>query len=546
MKKILVVLLALAFAATLFSACGGGNNGGGGGSGWMSAGLARSVDKQFGPVTLGTNGAKKGEVIPATLANDQDGGTHQVNALKGKVNKDAVLEVARFIDEEISPPWLWPPVGSPLPGKKADLVSQLSTLASRHSVDNNPCEDDLDMNGIPTVKEPYCSWADPNCTDPGLCDDPASVKCTQSGKTFDIKFSDCARNYATTSTYTTWTVTNSSTGTTVLSCNGSWQVNCNTAINTQTVTPFTTWSTTSTNTNFVRASGGPSTITTVTDCGSSNQLKGTWTTTTSTYVTGTTCGHPVEITNCSNATTTVASATINTAVTWTSGHTTTLTSAWSSADIWDGAVALNYGVSNVDEQLYHTRYNKLTKVWDQDGTGNGLDTVDNAPFVVLSGEKMEYRVVDPGGWMTGGTTSRYKNVLTQPFPFPYGQENMPDGMEIDRLNVQVDHDGKSGTVFPTGKYTAKRGEDWEDGMFAFSDGGSAIVKFYGATFISGDTTGEVFDLNFFDKDNPGNYLCETAQGTPCVVQVHIGYTTRLLDILSSTCADVKPDTGIKY
>ena len=544
MKKILVVLLAVAFAATLFSACVGGDNGGGGGSGWMSAGLARSVDKQFGPVTLGTNGAKKGEVIPATLANDQDGGTHQVNALKGKINQDAVLEVTRWIDEEISPFPLWPPVWSPLPGKKADLVSQLSTLASRHSVDNNPCEDDADMNGIPTVKEPFCDPStDPNCTDPGLCDDPASVKCTQSGKTFDIKFSDCVQNYEYSTTFTTWTWTNSGTGTTTQTCAGVWQVNCNTAINTQTVTPFTTHTTTSTYLTFIRNSGGPSTITTVTDCGSSNAVHGTLTLSTSTYLTGTTCGHPVEITNCNNATTTVVSPTIqNTGVitATTGGHTTTITSVWSSADIFNGGVALNYGVSNVDEQLYHTRYNKLTKVWDQDGAGNGLDTVDNAPFVVLSGEKMEYRVVNPSGFPTLGTTARYKNQGNVP-----GFNLAPDGMEIDHLNVQVDHDGKAGAVFPTGKYAAKRGWDYEDGMFAFSDGGSAIVKFLGAAFISSDATGEVYDLYFFDKDNPGDFLCETSQGTPCVVRVHIDYTTRLLDILSSTCADVKVDTGIK-
>jgi hypothetical protein len=532
MKKILVVLLALAFAATLFSACAGGDNGGGGGSSWMGAGLARSVDKQFGPVTLGANGAKRGEVVPATLANDQDGGTHQVKALKGKVNKVAVLDVVRLIDESWLGPMAWGG-GINLPGKKGDLVSKISTLASAHSVDNNPCEHDSNMNGIPDVKEARCdAVTDPTCT--GLCDDPASVKCTGSGKTFNIKFSDCVQ----VDTSTTWTVTSVSTDTTTVSCAGVWQVKCDTAATVdQTLTVFTTNTTTTTNSNFVPNAAGPSTE--VTDCGST--IAGTWTTTTNTHtgVVTNTCG-PVVITNCTDATMDTTNATmVNT------GVVTDTTGTWittSTATIWNGGVALNYGVSNTDEQLYHTRYNKLTKVWDDNGAVGGFATVDNAPFVTLSGQKMEYRVVDPDGFATDGTTCRYLNGPAVP---RFNCED--DGMEISHVNVMLDFDGKDGTVYPTSKvYPTKRGMDWEDGMFVFTGAGSAIVNYLGSNLVDIDDTGVTLDLFFFDKDNPGDYLCETSGGTPCVVQVKMNDKTRLFSVLSTTCDDVKVDTDVKF
>ena len=537
MKKILVVLLALVFAAALLPACGGGGGSGGGGSSWISAGLARSVDKQFGPVTLGANGAKKkGEVIPATLSNDQDGGTHQVKALKGKVNKVVVSDVVRQLDvgQIMGPIPNW----NPLPGKSADLVSKISTLASAHSVDNNPCENDSDMDGVPDVKEARCDLVtDPGCT--GLCDDPAQVKCTGSGKTFNIKFSDCVQ----VSTSTTWEVTDFSTDTTTGTCTGTWQIQCNTAINTQIVRPFTTWTTTTTNTNWFFNAGPASTATTTwttyTDCGSSVVHQGTSSTTTSTakFVTSSTCGLPIEITDCTTPTyTDVSPATTWMTTTWTTG--TTITT--STADIWDGGVALNYGVSNVDEQLYHTRYNNLTMVWDADGAAGGFDTVDNAAFVTISGQRMEYRVVDPFGFPTSGTTARYKNGGNVP-----GYSPGPDGMVIWQEHIKIDHDGKDGTVFPTGSYATKSGVDAEDGQFEFS-GGSAIVQVLGAAWLSGDTTGDVYEISFFDKDNPGDYLCETAHGTPCSVQVDINYAARTYDVLTSDCEDVKLDTGIKY
>jgi len=148
-------------------------------------------------------------------------------------------------------------------------------------------------------------------------------------------------------------------------------------------------------------------------------------------------------------------------------------------------------------------------------------------------------VVDPAGFQTLGTTSRYKNFPTVP-----GAAPAADGMDIDQANVELDHDGKVSDVYPKGKYPIKEGVDNEDGVFLF--GGSGIVKVLGVTFVSGDTTGSVWDIGFFDKDNLGNYLCETSHGTPCVVQVKILPKARTFDVLSSTCADVKVDTAIKY
>ena len=55
MKKMVAVLAVLGVWALILPACGGGSNSGGGGGLWIPVGLARSVDKQFGPVTTVTS-----------------------------------------------------------------------------------------------------------------------------------------------------------------------------------------------------------------------------------------------------------------------------------------------------------------------------------------------------------------------------------------------------------------------------------------------------------------------------------------------------------
>ena len=580
MKKFVVLFMALALAAALLPACNG-SNGNNGGNGWIPVGLARSIDKQYGPVKVGTETTGQANALVGA-------GSHQATELKGVVSKDEVVQGA----QQILNNWL--------PGMSDDGL--LLPLPFNAGVD--PCKQDSDNDGVPDIEEDKCdSVTDPHCD--GLCVAPGldTVKCTKHGDSFTIKFTDC-------------------------------QVNV-----TNTITPYTSVGTSTDhyNTVFMQTDVGPDTSTSVwkttgvtttksastEDCASESTMgvvgkiqawnvtsvtaHGTNTTTTAGCVweqgPGVVDGHthdhvfhetclehheiPCNTWNASSTTPGPNSTTGTTgAPTWT--HTVecadgtwedytnvgTVSTTVTATHIYpyeheavgvligdsispvhavvNGSVTIRYGKGGVDEQVISTRYNKLTMVW-----GTGTPNTDTDPFITLQGQTMHYTVLDPFGSPASGTTWGGPN------------HNAPiDEMFIQKLRVESDQDGKTGAVWASGKFNVKNGFDSEDGGFLLTGNGDAIIalldkngNYQGEVQSSlgmhligiNPTTGNpIYTMNAYEKGVGEANKCGVPANAPCKITMEIDPKARTFTVTAiSGCSildatDIPKLTGVSF
>lgn len=597
MKKTWVVLLALGMAAFMLQGCGGCNNDdSSSGSSWLSVGIARNVDKQLGPVVNalsidddidgdGLQTRVTATVDESALPQGNNVGTHLGGALAGTATVPVLTQIIQTLDETQHPADL--PVAmmgqwvEPVPGDSYNDGIPLLAQGGAHSVDNNPCEQDSDKDGTPDVEEDRCDvLTDDNCT--GVCNDGTSVKCTQGGTTFTLKFTDCVIDELTTTS--TWTVT-TSTPTTFTTWTYQTQFpyfDCTTTGIT-TITPYDTssgsyltwtsaWTDTTTS-GWLTLLMLTTSATTVTPCAVAWDTTSPFSTSgytldeltlvdgfsTNTLIlwTDTTYWYPQDSFNCTttgtgfNAVTSTgmapgttwdwSSTYITTSGTWTS----TLTNA--TAQYVNGSVALHYGVSNVDEQLYYRQYNNFLHIWDDDGGGQSVADYDDAndPYVKLNGQTLIYKVTNPWGNGTNGTTCAADG----------NDDCAQDGMGITKVRVEIDQDGNANDAplgFNTGIYNSAKGFDWEDGGFVLSSGSNAVLV-RGRTGNGGEWMshgGAVyqgcaleicdFKIGMYDRQNQANNLCEDPQNTPCEVEVSVDFLNRTYDVTDSTCDSIDP------
>ena len=576
MKKIVVLFMALALAAALLPACNGSNGNGGGGE-WLAIALARSVDKQYGPITQGTETTGKANALIGA-------GSHQAINLKGVVSKDEVVMAA----QQILFQWLpqnW--AGSvPMP-KKSGLQSKLEAMASKAgSVSSQPCEQDSDNDGVPDVQEDKCDpTTDPHCD--GLCVNPGldTVKCTESGGSFTIKFSDCQVNN-TTNTAATYTITTTLfTGVTTISTDD-FNILLDNSSTTTTVqgygpvpstsacTPYTT------NGTVAKIQGW--TVKTITSSNTFSSCKfeegpGTVNGNAHDYVYHQTCTPNVEIPcadwNASSTTPTTVDFTQNIQCAWGSYEdyfhatvadtytiheliqypyypwTTGVTlGTYGTPDVpvhivLNGSITVHNGKGGVDEQVINTRYNKLTMVW-----GTGTPSTDTDPFLTMSGQTMHYRVLDPNGNPACGTTEGGPNhgcVL--------------DEMDVEKASVESDQDGTLGAVWETGKYQGKAGYENEDGAFIFTSGGDAIVAVvnqagrYGIQLVGINASGNpIYNVSVYEKGAGEANKCGVPANAPCKITMEIDPQARTLTVTAiSGCSkldatDIPNLAGVKF
>jgi len=482
---------------------------------WLSAELARRVDRQFG------------EVITHDPSSPQDGdGSHEGDKLLGQVTLGTVTQVVQYLTEQL----LIPADPSGNLGKlmtPTPLLRKLVTIASA-AVDQNPCRRDTDNDGIPDLKE------DLNDDPLGFCTIPAAVDCVVHGDhSFTVKFSHCIP--VTTAFSATWSPLATPTY----------------------CTPYGSPS-------FTVIISRPSTVTTLT------------TTTTATYLLACVGGRLPKflLTN-----TTTSSTIYNPTLGWYTGtvgcqggtllnfqssytptpqiyRITATTDDYKMVDlIYDGAITLHFGAAGVDEQLFHVNYNRFTRVWGDAYSG----TKENSRYLTLDGPSMNYRVITPTGAPALGST---------PFPVALNDYTyQPDGMSIEKYHVTFDPDGEAGPQ-PAGSYRVNRGVDNEDGRF-FLDGANQVVSLKdkngpdsadllsspelgievdGVRVLGATTTTITFALNLYDLnallgnglpgDNLGAKCGKPFSNTRCRLVVEIHFWQRTFDVLEvdpSTC-----------
>jgi hypothetical protein len=474
---------------------------------WLRVALARNVDRQFG-----------GTIVHDPPLPQNGDGSHEGDLLKGKANLRTITQAVQYLTEQMLVP-ADPPGNVGKLNKPSLLLGKLEHLAAA-SVDNSPCRQDSDNDGIPDYKE------DLNDDPVGLCTVPAAVDCKlHADNSFTVKFSHCIP--VTTDFNTPWSPE---------------------AVNTF-ATPnavFSTFTTiTSGNTYTFLASGRYffyRLTNTTTD--------GTITAPTLAYSGLTWRTGSV---GC-NGGTILNFQTIFTPLLY--RLTATTDERATVGLIYDGAVTLQLGTAGVDEQMIRVSYNKFTRIWGDAESGS----VDNSRYLTLDGQAMEYRVLTPTGAPAFGST---------PFPAGFGAWNQhPNGMELEKYHVTFDPDGKDG-LLPAGSYRVARGLDFEDGRFFMNDDGQIVsmkdkngpdpadllsspalgLEVDGVRVVGTAPMTITFALNFYDADHPlgdglpGNDL-GTACGKPfsntrCRVEVEVNYwmrTFNVKDVDLTTCA----------
>jgi hypothetical protein len=224
---------------------------------------------------------------------------------------------------------------------------------------------------------------------------------------------------------------------------------------------------------------------------------------------------------------------------------TTLGSFLNPVDIiLNGSITIHNGTGGVDAQAIHTRYNNLTMLWSED---NSYD-LDTDPYIILRGQTLQYTVLDPWGNPADGTT----------WGGP-GHWAGTDGMDIERLAVEMDMDGAANLGWLGSRYRLNGGWDWEDGQFVFS-GANAIVSVNdknggnGVDLIGVSAAGNpIYALSLYERDNGELDKCDDPRNeTPCLIIVEVDLDSRVLNVLDiSNCMDLDatdiPDlTGIAF
>ena len=434
------------------------------GSAWLSAKIARRVDRQFGPAI--TND-------PASERNGD--GSHEGDNLLGRVHLQTVTETAQYLTERLLVPA--DPAGNvDKLSQDSALVGKLAAIAAATSLDSDPCREDTDNDGIPDVEEDLSQ--DPT----GLCVGGQAVECRlHSDRSFTVKFSHCV---AVTTAFTTlWTP--------------------------QALTTYFTPRT------FITHTTSSATF----PVGRLFFFRLTNTTTNGT-ITAPTLGAYMGSEGCRGGTTLNMQSWFTPQLYRITGT----TDQFQAVDlIYDGAVTLHYGQAGVDEQLFHVRYNRFTRLWGDADTG----TTDNSRYLTLDGQALDYRVINSSGDPADGTT-----------PFPDGLNNWvhrPDGMASEKYRVTFDPDGDAGPA-PAGKYRVSRGMDNEDGRF-FLDEANRVVSLKdkngpddadllsapwkdidvdGVRVLRATATSFVFALNYYDVENPlGDGFLNNNFGSGC-------------------------------
>ena len=534
--------------AAILSACHRGEDSSQSDRRWLAASLARAVDRQLGP-----------EISATGIAASQlpDPGSHSADGLEGVTDRDALIAAVREIEEGHFG-------GGPdyqLPAQ--EITGKLSALAAAAGPDyRHACEQDSDSDGVPDVEEPLGQG--------GLCLDPGSVSCSETDTSFTIKFSDCVvakggstltatwgyplgsfwQTAGVTTLASAWTATWSTcTGMTVPACTGT--ITAPVTV-TGTYTPIVDTLYTDTTTNGNLSPTFTITSATVTPCiipgigvaYASSQMQS--------VRGGVTYGSPV------TASTTIpctlaSSATTPVCFTWTwatsfSWLTNLTTRTWADV-VYNGAVTLHAGTGEVDEQVLHTRYDHLTKLWDLDGTG----LTDTNPVLTYDGQIMQYQVLTPLGAPAVGSTCALRGC------------GLLDGMIIEDMQITMDRDGREGPGYQTGDYAVRRGSDFEDGAFLFTGptaivlsrdkqgGGVAIMSPVSNMMLQGPAgylVGKspaglpIYALSLYDHDTLPDQICGDPFNLPCWVKVEMDSKTRTFNVLEAeNCSQIDPSTG---
>jgi len=555
MKRVVVGFWTLCFLLFLLPACPGGG-GSGGGDEWLGAGLARSVDEQFGPITVVDSN------LPAEIAAG-GGGSHEATRLQGAVNPKVILDAAANLASRFAPQgWENDPVNRGL-FPKPGIASPLLALAFAAGLSSDPCRQDSDNDGMPDYLEDKCDpVTDPNCT--GLCFNPGpeAAECLSSGAGFTVKFSDCQVNVTTfnggswistrfLSTLTTFQTLNLSTTLTIVQTTYLYTAQgCSHTTTRGTVGRLRGWYTGSPGTadgvahDFVLRKSG-STMTPVA-CAFWNPASSTITSPFQTWFETVQCalGQWADLTTVPPGPfTLVIHQPGNPVPVWTYlGGTLVGTQINPVKIILDGSVTLHNGQGGVNEQVLGIRYDNFTQLWSRDEV---LDTGTD-PFLTFNGQTMEYRVLDADGNSAHGTT------------FGGAGKGPLDGMEIDRRLVVADMDGEQGPVWETATYLLDEGRDNEDGLFVFS-AGSAMVSvndkhgYDGIHFAGKSAAGkQIWILSFFEEGNGEADKCGDPQNDPCQVTIELDPKLRTLDVTQvSNCqaldvGDIADLTGLTF
>jgi hypothetical protein len=222
--------------------------------------------------------------------------------------------------------------------------------------------------------------------------------------------------------------------------------------------------------------------------------------------------------------------------------------------VLDGQITRHYAMDSKDEQLLHIQYDRFTQVWVTGTYVPGYldDALDGNPFIQLSGQQMEYRVVDGEGLPSDGTVPGWTL----------------DGMGIDKTRIVKDLDGRLGLGYPTLDYARNIGEDNEDGAFIFSGGDGIValkgndgqegIQLLGATVLGGGSVASERKLlvafSYYDRNNlMGNattpyekllygdkigarcgdpYNGTAVEPTACVVKVNINLLNGTYDVVA--------------
>ena len=551
---------ALALVLGVMIGCGGGGGGGAGGGEWLDAGLARSVDEQFGPVTAVASNDPK-----AIAAGG--GGSHEATQLQGAVNPKVILDAAANIASRFAPRgFANDPVRRGL-FPKPGIGSPLLALALAAGLSSDPCRQDSDNDGMPDYLEDKCDpVTDPNCT--GLCFNPGpkAAECSSSAAGFTVKFSDCQVNVTTfnggswistrfLSTLTTFQTLNLSAALTKVTTTYLYTAQgCSHTTTRGTVGRLRGWNTGSPGTAdgvahdvVLRKSG--STLTPVA-CAFWNPASSTITSPFQTWFETMQCasGSWADLTTVPPGPfTRVIHQPGNAVPVWAYlGGTLAGTQVNPLRLILNGSVTLHNGQAGVDEQALGIRYDNFTQLWSRDEV---LDTGTD-PFLTFNGQTMDYRVLDAQGNPVHGTT--WGGAGKDPKNGPL------DGMEIDRRLVVADLDGEQGPVWETATFRLDEGRDNEDGLFVFS-AGSAMVSVNdkhgsdGIHFAGKSAAGkQIWNLSFFEKGNGEADKCGDPQNEPCRVTIELDPKARILDVTAvSNCqaldtGDIADLTGLTF
>jgi len=200
----------------------------------------------------------------------------------------------------------------------------------------------------------------------------------------------------------------------------------------------------------------------------------------------------------------------------------------------NGSITYHNGVGGVDEQTIEITYRFLhLELHDfiQTSFQNLLD-LDNASLM-LSGQHLVYRVLDPTGFPALGTTGR------------------PDGMDIFDVYVDVDDDGDLPAQAP-GKYRLQLAMDWEDGLVFLHKSDAVLPPRPAFPVAPGAGAGVSYLFTFYDRD----HLWYDGTGLGCQVQVeNVDEATRTFDImdpntsvppLNIPCPGLGAQVGVEY